>query len=63
MKAILKKDLIIPKGTEFEDISGSKSEYYDAYEGIFSLTKNDAGNIIIDSEMIVLNPDYFEFVE
>jgi len=60
MKLKLKKDIVIPKGTIFEDISGSKSEFiYDQYDYTLALDNDTCARIIVSSE----NEEYFEVVK
>jgi len=59
MKLKLKKDIIIPKGTIFENIDNSSSEFiYDNYGYILALDNDTCARIIVSSE----NKDYFEVV-
>jgi hypothetical protein len=56
-KIILKKDLIIPKGTVFENIDGETSHYcYDNYAVVISLDNDTTARIIVSSE----NEKYFK---
>jgi len=51
-KIISKKDIIIPKGTIFENIDGSKSEFiYDNYEYILGLDKDTCATIVVSKEL------------
>jgi len=60
MKLKLKKDMIIPKGTVFDNIDGSTSQfYYDNYEEYIELDKDTSARIIVSSE----NKEYFEVVK
>lgn len=55
-KIISKKDIIIPKGTVFENIDGSSSQFiYDNYDIIITLDKDTSARIIVSSE----NKKYF----
>ncbi len=57
MKLISKKDIIIPKGTIFDNIDGSKSEFfYDNYDYILALDNDTCARIIVSSE----NKEYFK---
>ena len=58
-KIISKKDIVIPKGTVFEYIDGSLSQfYYDNYDTIIGLDKDTCARIIVSSE----NEEYLECV-
>jgi len=58
-KIISKKDIIIPKGTVFENIDGSSSQFYhDNYEEYIELDKDTSVRIIVSSE----NKKYFDNV-
>lgn len=60
MKLILKKDLVIPKGTIFSNIDGETAYYaYDNYDAIISLDNDTTARIIVSSE----NEQYFKEVE
>ena len=60
MKLKLKKDIIIKKGTIFEDTSGVISEFiFDQYDYILALDKDTCARIIVSSE----NGDYFEVIK
>ena len=60
MKLIAKKNIVIPKGTIFENIDGSKSEFiYDNYDYILALDNDTCARIIVSSE----NNEYFEVVK
>ena len=60
MKIKLKKDIIIPKGTVFENIDGSKVEFiFDQYDYLLALDEDTCIRIIVSSE----NKEYFEDVE
>jgi len=57
MKLISKKDIIIPKGTIFENIDNSLSEFiYDNYDYILALDDYTCARIIVSGE----NTEYFE---
>ena len=57
MKLISKKDIIIPKGTIFENIDGEVSHHcYDNWSSIISLDKDTCAEIIVSSE----NKKYFK---
>ena len=59
-KIISKKDIIIPKGTVFENIDSSSSQfYYDNYAIYITLDKDTSARIIVSSE----NKEYFEEVK
>ena len=59
-KIISKKDIIIPKGTVFECIDGSSSQFYrDNYDVNVGLDKDTSARIIVSSE----NKEYFEVIE
>lgn len=56
-KIISKKDIIIPKGTVFENIDGTDTHYaFDNYETIIALDKDACVTIVVSSE----NKEYFE---
>jgi len=58
-KIISKKDIIIPKGTIFENIDGSDTHYAcDNYEYILGLDKDTCATVVVSSE----NKEYFEDV-
>ena len=58
-KVMSKKDIVIPKGTVFECIDGSSSQfYYDNYDVNIELDKDTSARIIVSSE----NKEYFENV-
>lgn len=60
MKLKLKKDIVIKKGTVFNDIVGSVSHYYhDMYDTIIALDKDTSAKLVVSSE----NKQYFEVVE
>lgn len=64
MKSKLKKDLIIKAGAEFECIDGETKEFVNGnYSYLFSLGKDDCGELIIDENMINDFPEYFEKIE
>ena len=55
-RIISKKDIIIPKGTVFENIDGSLSQFfYDNYTINIALDKDTSARIIVSSE----NKEYF----
>ncbi len=59
-KIISKKDIIIPKGTVFENIDNSSSQFiYDNYDHLFALNKDTTARMIVSSE----NKEYFEEVK
>lgn len=54
---VSKKDIVIPKGTIFKNIDGSKSEFiHDNYDTLIALDKDTSTRIIVSSE----NEEYFE---
>ena len=56
-KIISKKDIIIPKGTVFENIGGCDTHYaYDNFEYIIELDKDTYATIVVSSE----NKEYFK---
>lgn len=60
-KLRLKKDLIIPKGTEFECIDDSTREFIDGnYEATFVITKDSTGYFIVTEDC--LDDDRFETI-
>jgi len=59
MKIKLKKDIIIPKGTVFENIDGSKVEFiFDQYDYLLALDEDTCIRIIVSE-----NKEYFEDIE
>jgi len=57
LKIKLKKDIIIPQGTIFENIDGIDTHYaYDNYEYVLGLDKDTCVTIVVSSE----NEEYFE---
>ena len=55
-RIISKKDIIIPKGTVFENIDGSSSQFfYDNYAINITLDKDTSARIIVSSG----NKEYF----
>ena len=59
MKLKLKKDIIIPKGTVFENIDNSSSQFiYDNYEYLLALDNDTTARMIVSSE----NKEYFEVI-
>ena len=57
MRLILKKNIVIPKGTVFENIDGETSHYaYDNYATLISLDNDATARIIVSSE----NEEYFK---
>ena len=55
-KIISKKDITIPKGSVFENIDGSSSQfYYDNYAVYIALDKDTSVRVIVGSE----NKEYF----
>ena len=55
-KIISKKDIIIPKGTVFENIDGSSSQFYnDNYAVYIELDKDTTARVIVPSD----NKEYF----
>ncbi|MCK4329288.1 hypothetical protein KAX02_05545 [candidate division WOR-3 bacterium] len=60
-KIILKKDIVIPKGTVFECIDGLKREYCNGnYEILINLSRDNYGSFVIGSDFDKKN---FEFKE
>ena len=60
MKLISKKDIVIPKGTIFNNIDGCNVQLiYDNYDYILALDNDTCARIIVSSE----NDEYFEAVE
>lgn len=58
MNKILKKDIIIPKGTIFECIDGRSSEYVSGnYSYLFGLTKDSTGELICGIDDLDKNLD------
>lgn len=61
-KIVLKKDFIISKGTEFECIDGSKTEFIKGnYEATFAITSDSTGYFIVDDYCI--DDDRFEMIK
>ena len=60
MKLKLRKDIVIPKGTIFENIDGAVTQFvYDNYDTVLALNNDTCARVIVSSE----NKDYFEVVE
>jgi len=56
-KIISRKDIIIPKGTVFENIDGDKTEFiHDCYDYLLALDNDTCVRIIVSSE----NKKYFK---
>jgi len=56
-KIILKKDIVISKGTIFENIDGMDTHYaYDNYEYVLALDNDTCATIVVSSE----NKEYFK---
>ena len=50
-KIISKKDIIIPKGTEFECIDGVEREYCNGnYEALINLSRDNCGSFVIGAD-------------
>ena len=64
MKKIrLKKNLIIPAGTEFEDISGTTKYLQGVYESVISLSDDTCAYLVIyDDVLTEYGPGMFEEV-
>jgi len=61
MKIKLKKDIIIPKGTIFENIDGLKRKYCNGnYEALIDLSRDNYGSFVIGGEF---DKDNFEVIE
>ena len=59
MKLVSKKDIIIPKGTVFENIDNSSSQFiHDSYDTLLALDNDTTARIIVSSE----NKEYFQSV-
>ena len=59
MKLISKKDIIIPKGTIFENCDNSSSQFYeDNYDTYIGLDDDTTARLIVSSE----NKEYFKNV-
>ena len=66
MQAKLKQDIVIPKGTMFENIDGSKIRYVkDNYQAIIGVTKDSSGHLVygVDPDDAELMEGFFEYVE
>jgi len=60
MKLISKKDIIIPKGTIFENIDSSTTHFFYAnYDFMIALDKDTTARLIVGAE----NKEYFEEVK
>ena len=60
MKLKLKKDIVIPKGTVFENIDGTTSHHYrDLWSNIVALSNDTCAELIVSSE----NKKYFEIIK
>ena len=60
-KIISKKDIIIPKGTVFENIDGLKREYCNGnYEALIDLSNDNCGHFVIGDEFDKKN---FKFIK
>ena len=56
-RIVSKKDIVIPKGTIFENVDGETSHCaYDNYKYILGLNKDTCATIVVSSE----NEEYFE---
>jgi len=61
MKIKLKKDIIIPKGTVFENIDGLKRDYVSGnYEALIDLSRDNCGSFVIGDEF---DKENFEVVK
>lgn len=59
MKLKLKKDIVIPKGTIFENIDNTSSKFiYDNYDFVLALDNDTCARVIVSSE----NDKYFEVI-
>lgn len=60
MKLKLKRDIVIKKGTIFENIDGTTSHHYhDMWSNIIGLSNDSCAELIVSSE----NKEYFEVIE
>ena len=58
---ISKKDIVIPKGTIFENIDGLKREYGNGnYETLIDLSPDNCGHLVIGEDF---NEDNFEYAD
>jgi len=63
MKYRLKKDFIIPAGTEFENIDGTKREFINGnYESLIGTSKDSTAYFSINEDVVTDNKEYFEEV-
>jgi len=61
-KLKLKKDFVIPKGTEFECIDGNKTEWIEGnYEANLALNNDNTMRIVVNTD--TLPRDKFEVVK
>lgn len=61
-KIVLKKDYIIPAGTEFKCIDGRTTEYKNGnYSTLIAVNKNSTAEFVIDDDVIESN--LFEFID
>lgn len=59
MKIISKKDIIIPKGTIFENIDNTKRQFiYGNYDVIIDLDQDSCIELIVEE-----NKEYFEVID
>lgn len=60
-KIISKKDIIIPKGTIFENIDGLKREYCNGnYEALIDLSRDNCGHFAIGADFDKKDFKYLE---
>ena len=63
MKILLKQDLIIPKGTIFEDCTGLNVEYSSGnFESIIGTGRDGVINIFLNEDVISDDMDKFELL-
>ena len=63
-KIILKKDIVIPKGTVFECIDRTKREYYfNNYEANIEINEDNTASFVVCYDEGTEDDENFEFME
>jgi len=63
-KIISKKDIVIPKGTVFECIDGSSTQYYfNNFRNYIEINKDNSASFVICYDEGTEDDEYFEFLE
>ena len=62
MKFIVKKDIVIKKGTVLE-LAPEEFNFMEPYEYIVGIGKKGQGEIIFDIDTLMNEKDYFEIIE